>query len=199
MILRGRCSNCSSPISWRYPAVETLTALWFFMVVYDISGWATIAFGFYFGAVIIALAFIDAEHGILPDKIVLPSIAITLVMQTIIDYHSIHIYLLSGATTAFSILLLNEAAILLLKKPGFFGGDLKYCTFLGIALGPRVIIAIFLSLIFGALAGIIVAIKKRQFHNLGYIPFGPFLSMGAAMAYLWGIDILKWYLQLLIG
>ena len=25
-LLRGRCRNCSAPISWRYPAVELATA-----------------------------------------------------------------------------------------------------------------------------------------------------------------------------
>ena len=29
LLLRGRCRDCSDPISWRYPAVELATALWF--------------------------------------------------------------------------------------------------------------------------------------------------------------------------
>jgi leader peptidase (prepilin peptidase)/N-methyltransferase len=29
LLLRGRCRDCSQPISWRYPAVELATALWF--------------------------------------------------------------------------------------------------------------------------------------------------------------------------
>ena len=70
--LGGKCSECKTPISKRYPAIEVLTALLF------------AACGVHFGAqpatllwcgliaTLIALAFIDLDTQFLPDSLTLP-------------------------------------------------------------------------------------------------------------------------------
>lgn len=72
-LLRGRCRQCQTPISWRYPAVELLTALLFAAIVWRTGAewWALAQMAF--GAVMLALIFIDARHQLLPDVITYPA------------------------------------------------------------------------------------------------------------------------------
>ncbi|MDP6143925.1 MAG: prepilin peptidase, partial [Candidatus Marinimicrobia bacterium] len=67
LILKGKCSSCSAPISWRYPAVEILTALVTSATLghfgFSLDGSAFLIF-FY---LLIVIAFIDLEHFIIPD------------------------------------------------------------------------------------------------------------------------------------
>ncbi len=69
LILRGRCANCKSPISVRYPIVELLTGLLFAGAMlrfgYD---WKVFA-GFAFLALCVAGSYIDIDHQILPHEI----------------------------------------------------------------------------------------------------------------------------------
>src|SRR5499427_6038820 len=73
-LLRGRCRNCSTAISIRYPAVEALTALLFAAVVWHDGVSFALPFDLAFVAAILALIFIDAEHMILPNAITYPGI-----------------------------------------------------------------------------------------------------------------------------
>jgi prepilin signal peptidase PulO-like enzyme (type II secretory pathway) len=72
-LLRGRCRHCQTPISWRYPAVELLTALLFAAIVWHTGAeWWALA-QMVFGAVMLALIFIDAQHQLLPDVLNYPA------------------------------------------------------------------------------------------------------------------------------
>src|ERR1700712_3277239 len=71
LLLRGRCADCSAPISVRYPLVEAGTAL-------------------LLAAVAVALGAIDLDVMRLPDKIVLPSygVAVALLAPAVVAEHS---------------------------------------------------------------------------------------------------------------
>ncbi len=72
-LLRGRCRHCQVLISWRYPLVELLTALLFAAIVWRTGAewWALAQMAF--GAVMLALIFIDAQHQLLPDVLTYPA------------------------------------------------------------------------------------------------------------------------------
>jgi leader peptidase (prepilin peptidase)/N-methyltransferase len=68
ILLRGRCANCGSKISFRYFGVELLTAL-LFLAVWQCFPWEiAIAYGVFVSLVIVG-TFIDFEHFIIPDQI----------------------------------------------------------------------------------------------------------------------------------
>src|SRR5688572_10845497 len=81
LLLGGRCRNCKTNISVRYPLIEGLTAI--------VSGLIYLKFDFgiewlvyfLFCAALIALAFIDADHRILPDVITLNGLWIGLAIS----------------------------------------------------------------------------------------------------------------------
>lgn len=94
LLLRGRCRKCRANISLLYPLVELLTGLMFIF--------AFIKFGltFEFLSAIILITclmittFIDLEHQIIPDKVVLPSLAAGLVLNIIFHREDFYNYLL---------------------------------------------------------------------------------------------------------
>jgi leader peptidase (prepilin peptidase)/N-methyltransferase len=73
LVLRGRCFYCKAPVSVRYPIVELFTALLFTAVwlgiVHAGLPWASAARYLFMAGALLAAAVIDAEHGIIPDKI----------------------------------------------------------------------------------------------------------------------------------
>ena len=82
VLLRGKCSQCKTRISVRYPLVEFLTALLSTATALvlgpTLSGLAAVVL--VWG--LIALALIDFDHQILPDVIVLPGLWLGLLLNS---------------------------------------------------------------------------------------------------------------------
>lgn len=82
LLLRGRCRKCSLSISWRYPAVELLTAILFASLAYKSGVTWEAGLEMIFAAILIALVFIDALHHLLPNVITYPAIVFALAAAT---------------------------------------------------------------------------------------------------------------------
>lgn len=86
--------------------------------------------------------------------------------------------------------------IITLIVPGAFGGgDIKLMAAGGVFLGWKIsLIALFLAILIGGAYGIyLLATRKKG--KKGYFAFGPFLCLGMAIAFLWGEQLLSWYLS----
>ena len=83
LLLRGRCHDCGSPIPFRYPAVELLTAV-VFAACYQWFGlsWMTLKFCV-FGFLLVGLIFMDAETGLLPHEFTYPGVVLGLAFSWI--------------------------------------------------------------------------------------------------------------------
>ena len=68
LVLRGRCANCGAKISFRYFAVELVTALIFLAIWEGFSSQVAIAYWVFVSFLIIG-TFIDFEHFIIPDRV----------------------------------------------------------------------------------------------------------------------------------
>jgi len=78
LMLRGRCKNCSTPISVRYFLVELLTGIMFlacWLRYGEVSALVAIVYAF-FVAGLIAATFIDFEHFIIPDEITIGGVVV---------------------------------------------------------------------------------------------------------------------------
>jgi leader peptidase (prepilin peptidase)/N-methyltransferase len=83
IILRGRCRSCKQRISFRYPAVELLTAV-LFVACYVTFGLTWIALKFCaFMFLSLGLIFMDAETGLLPREFTYPGTVLGLVLSCI--------------------------------------------------------------------------------------------------------------------
>src|SRR5215203_1408860 len=84
LALRGKCRGCKEHISFRYPAVELLTAALFVGVAWHDGLSAALPFDLVFASALLALVFIDAEHMILPNAITYPGIVFALIARVAI-------------------------------------------------------------------------------------------------------------------
>lgn len=189
-ILHGRCRVCHSPISPRYPLVEAITAMIFALAIWRFGpSWSALV-AWAFVAAVIAVAFIDYDHMIIPNKIVLPGAVLGLAASVAIDPQSWWVYV-AGSLGAGAFML-----ILALAWPGGMGpGDIKMALFMGAVLGANVLVALFAAFLLGSIGGLyIILVQKRS--RKTKIPFGPYLALGAVIAVFLGETILRSYQSL---
>ena len=67
LLLGGRCAGCRRPISWRYPAVETLMAFLFLGVAMRTPPGPAAVLGVFFVFVLVVVSAIDLDWCIIPD------------------------------------------------------------------------------------------------------------------------------------
>lgn len=195
LLLKGRCRDCGSPISPRYPVVEFLTGL--FAVFTYLKFGLTVNTGVYFIfiAVLIVVTFIDIDHRIIPDKITLPGIPLafiaTFFLPNITWQNSLFGILAGGG----SLLLVAVGYSYFTGKEGMGGGDIKLLAMIGALCGWQgVIFTIFTGSVVGSVAGI-AAMRRSGEGMKSALPFGPFLSAGAIGYIFRGPEIIHWYLS----
>src|SRR5215208_5837691 len=133
LFLRGRCRHCGTWISARYPAVELVTALVFAAVSLVRGLDAALLLELPFAAMLIAVASIDLEHRIVPNRILLP-MAVWGVGATAVVRPDALLESLIAAGAAFASLLVTALAY-----PGGMGmGDVKLAGVMGLYLGVSV-------------------------------------------------------------
>ncbi|GIU95653.1 MAG: type 4 prepilin-like proteins leader peptide-processing enzyme [Gaiellaceae bacterium] len=189
LLLRGRCRHCAAPISALYPAVEALTAALVVacIAVFGPTAYAALAAGFC--AVLVALAAIDVQRRIVPDRIVLPAAVAVLVGRTALD---------PGLEWALAAIGAGGALFLaVLAYPRGLGhGDVKVALLLGAMLGATAPVALMVGLLAALVpAGVLAARHGIAARKLA-LPLVPFLAFGAVVALFAGDAILEAYLSL---
>lgn len=191
LFLRGRCRFCRKRITPRYFIVELLTALIFgsLYLRFGISGEFFVYL--FLCSSLVAVAFIDFENQIIPDKITYPGIVLGLLLNARGLPHSFERLRLSllGIVLGGGLLYL----IALASRGNMGGGDIKLGAMLGAFLGWRyALLSLFGAFLFGSLVGIALIILKMKTRK-DYIPFGPYMVAGAIVSIFWGERIIDWY------
>ena len=194
--LRGRCRTCRARIAWRYPLVEALNAAGYGFIAWRFGVSPTALVYAVLLSALIVISFIDLDHMIVPDRITLPGMALGLVVGTLLLprwWDSLGGFLLGGGLLYFMAWI----SPYLFGKEGMGGGDIKLLAMIGAFLGwKQVLLTVIVGGILGAVVGVSL-IGARVMARGAYIPFGPFLSLGAVVAMLYGTEILGWYGALL--
>ena len=86
LALRRRCAGCGAAISWRYPAVELLTAVLFAAVAWRYGAVPTTPVYCALAAALVAAAAIDFDHRIIPDEISLGGLAAALAVVPLLEW-----------------------------------------------------------------------------------------------------------------
>jgi leader peptidase (prepilin peptidase)/N-methyltransferase len=188
LLLRGRCRHCGEPIPVRYPAVELLTALAFVAVVLRRGVHAELVALIPFTAMLIAVAFIDLQHKIVPNKILLPAAVWGLLNAALLRTHMAPELLIAGAG-AFLFFLIAA----LINPRGMGMGDVKLAGVMGLYLGKLVIPALGIAFLAGTVVGLaLVARHGARSRKLG-VPFAPFMALGGLTALLVGQQLIDLY------
>jgi leader peptidase (prepilin peptidase)/N-methyltransferase len=213
LVLRGKCRDCRSAISARYPLVEAATgvffatvALWQLPAILAATTAPTVAAAIaelvaflYLAGVSVALALIDLDTHTLPNVIVLPSylVAIGLLgLSSVLagDY----VALIDGAIGLAALFALY--LLLAFIYPGGMGlGDVKLAGLLGFYLaylgwGP-LIVGAFAAFALGGLFAVALMLVRRVDRKSG-IPFGPWMLSGAWIGIFFGQALWSGYLAL---
>ncbi len=194
LILGGKCRFCKAGISRRYPAVELLTACLFLYTVHHFSiSWNTLVYLIFVSALLV-ISFIDIDHRIIPDNISLPGILLGFLASFLLPLHWYESLLgiLGGGGVILAVGYLGE---LVFKKEAMGGGDVKLLAMIGAFLGWKLAL---LTIFFGSLVGAAIGVVMKLFTGDEYIPFGPFLSIGALAALFFGERFLHWYWMFLL-
>jgi leader peptidase (prepilin peptidase)/N-methyltransferase len=191
LVLRGRCRDCRSPISARYPIVEAATAALAAAVVAADSGLHDILLGLVLVALLVPIALIDLDHRIIPNALTALGAAAALAIGLATDPSGVPAQLTAGVAAGGFLML---AA---LARPGGMGmGDVKLAGMLGLFLGREVAVALLVALVAGTLVGVVVMARKGAAEGRKTaIAFGPFLALGGFVALVAGPAIVDWYLS----
>ncbi len=176
--LRGRCRFCGGRISWQYPLVELVSGLWFLVAALSASSVGHFLFLAVWGSVFLVLFVTDLKYGLIPDKIVIPGIILTLGLGILSGRLGI-----SGMLAGLLVVAFFGFLIGVTRGRGMGGGDLRLGFLVGLVSGwPKVLLAVFLAFILGAVVSLgLLALKKKKFGQT--VPFGPFLIAATLVSY----------------
>lgn len=198
LALRGKCSGCKEKISVQYPVIEATNGLLWILVLYVKS----LTFDFVLICVLfsclLTLSVIDARIKEIPNGTVLIIAGVGLIRaimkaipiiqnENFAFKHLLDIIL--GPVVVGGVLLL---ILLLSGGAAIGGGDVKLMMACGLFLGNK---ATVLSIVVGCIIGSVIHCTLMALKKAGReLAMGPYLSLGVAIATLWGEPILKWYL-----
>jgi leader peptidase (prepilin peptidase) / N-methyltransferase len=190
LLLRGRCRRCGAPISPRYPLVEALTGAVFVGVALTRGVNDDLAVWLPFAAMLIAVAGIDLDHRIIPNKILLPAAIWGLAATIAFRPDNVDDALIAGGI-AFAALLLAALAY----PAGMGMGDVKLAGVMGIYLGSGVAPAMLVAFLTGSLVGLLIIAREGRDARKKGVPFGPFLAVGGLVGIFAGPELVDVYVD----
>ena len=223
LALRGKCANCKAPISPRYIFVEALGGclflaaflwLWlptmplWFAVTHVVVMWIWIA-------LMIAGAFIDFDHQLLPDFTTVGGMILG-VAESLVATSFNFVYgdgvqastwlkftplfwSLGGLVFGFGLLwFVRWLGSIAFKREAMGMGDVFLMGAVGALFGPvAVLVTLILSSVFGSIIGIVlILLSKTKLGGFTPIPYGPYICMGCLAWMFYGQQLVDWYMHL---
>ncbi len=185
VLLGRRCHGCHQPISWRYPALEALTAALFVAAGARFGMSSTLPATAAFFAGLVALAAIDVDRLLLPNAVVYPTGIVTAVALLVAaaaggQWHRLAVA--AGCALGAFVAFYALHAV----NPRWLGfGDVRLSAVIGLALGWLGVGYLLLGLLAANVAGIgvMVALSAAGRADRGTkLPYGAFLAFGAVVA-----------------
>lgn len=192
IFLEGRCRSCQSPIPYWLPLIELaggIGGIWVIREIWEIGmigglGIALIA------TALVWVFFSDLVYGTVPDAAIGVG-AFGVILSHLSSLSDLSYLLAAAAAAGFFYFL-----VLVTRGRGMGTGDVTLAAFLGLWLGwPKILLAMWLAFILGALVGLIlIGLKLKRFGQT--IPFGPFMIAGSIIAEIWGLTLLQLFLTI---
>jgi leader peptidase (prepilin peptidase)/N-methyltransferase len=173
----------------RPPAMEA-TGVVFGVLAGLRLGWtAPLVPGLLLAALLVPIIFIDIEHRVIPNRIVLPGTVAALAIWAVIDLGALPEHV-GAAVAAFLIFLLMALAY----PAGMGLGDVKLALMLGAFLGWQVFAAIVASFVISLVPSLLILLLRGwSAGRKTALPFGPFLALGGMVGLLWGQALIDLY------
>lgn len=196
--LRRRCRHCHGAISARYPLVELVVAALFAVIAWQWGLTLMAALLAYLAIISVALVAIDLDHQRLPDKLVLPSLVVTVLGLLAVSMVNDEWWILCRALIG-ALILGGFYFVMWLAYPRGLGfGDVKTALLLGLVLGALgwqcLAVGAIAGPLLGAVGATVAAIRARGIRGVK-LAYGPALIGGAWLGILAGTPIAQWYID----
>ncbi|OQX39156.1 MAG: prepilin peptidase [Oceanospirillales bacterium LUC14_002_19_P2] len=195
LFLKGRCSQCKTTISPRYPIIETVTGVlsalvaWYFGFTWQALAVLVLTWS------LIALTMIDFDHQLLPDSITLPLVWLGLICNSFGLFTTLEAALWGAVAGYLSLWSVYWLFKLVTGKEGMGYGDFKLLAALGAWMGwSQLPVIILLSSLVGAIVGISLILFLGRDRTIP-IPFGPYLAAAGLIAMFQGEQLINTYLR----
>lgn len=184
----GRCKNCDTNLSLRYPLIEILTAVAFYFSYLKFDVAIELVFSLLFTSVLIVIAFIDLDTMIIYDRFHIMILILGVLEALLLKKNFLHLIIAS-------FLISLPFLIIAIVTGGMGGGDIKLMFVSGFYLGiTKILVAFVISVVLGGTYAVYTLIRKKHSRK-DAIPFGPFLCVGLYVAMLYGAELSQWYLS----
>jgi len=186
LLLRGRCGACHAAISWRYPAIEILTAGLFAACAWRYGATPVALFAMGLSAMLVALAWIDFESTLLPDALTQPLVWAGLLVNLFGAFTTLPLAVVGAVAGYVFLWVIFHVFRLLTGREGMGYGDFKLLAALGAWFGveslPMVLLA---ASLVGVLIGGLLTMSGRAGRGQP-LPFGPYLALAGIVMLLLG-------------
>lgn len=205
--LRGRCRYCGAKIPVRVPLVEILSGTLVLLSFLRFGLSTEFVITAFYCCLYLVIIFIDWEEKLILNKVTGPAAIVALIILAADSFipgsallenigfwpeTSILSGLMAAAIGGAFFLL-----VIIIYPAGMGMGDVKLAGLIGLTVGfPMVLVALFIGIIIGGLAAIILLSFKLKGRK-DIMPYGVFLGIGPIITLLWGNEILLWYRGLL--
>jgi len=202
-ILGGKCRACRAPFSIRYSLVEMFTGLMFVLSFYKFGYSPTTLFVFFFISLMIVVFFIDLDHMIIPNRLVLigliGGIGVTVFqlfypypVYTSPSYWNGILGMFVGGGVLFAIAEISS--FFYGGKAGLGMGDVKIFLVIGLFLGWKLtLLTMWFSFVLGGVVGLFLILVLKMDRKMA-IPFGPFIVLGSIISLFYGSEIIAFML-----
>jgi leader peptidase (prepilin peptidase)/N-methyltransferase len=196
IVFQGKCRRCKKPIPQRLFILEVLGGGMLVALYYIIGiSFGSISLFIFFALVLyslLAIFFIDIDHGIIPDEVLIFLCLITCGYLGIFEKSLFVEHFISGiAACAFFLML-----FILTRGRGIGFGDVKFSFVIGLLTGfPGVVVSLYVSFLTGAAISLILIMVKKKRMRGSTIAFGPFLVIGTLVALFFGTQLWQIFLR----
>ncbi len=191
LALRGKCRNCGVKIPTRDFISELILGAAAVLIFFRFGISPLALFAFVFAGLLLLISLIDLETMTIPDWAII-AIAVLALLSLLLEVRTDIIQRLIG----FFVISLPMLIICLIIPDAFGGGDIKLMAVCGFLLGwKNTLLAFFIGAVLGAIAVVILLVRKKTKKG-AHIPFGPALSAGCLIAFMYGDVIIKSYSSL---
>ena len=191
LFLRGKCRKCGEKISIQYPLIEVANGL-LYLLVFSKFGLSieSLLYCLLFSA-LLALSVIDFRTYEIPVGFNYFILILGLI-RLVTDLQNWTTYCIGFLAVSGFLYLV----IWLSNGRYMGGGDLKMMAACGLLLGWKMII---LAFVLACILGSVIHLIRMKVSKVGHeLAMGPYLSMGIAIAVLYGERLLYWYFYIFL-
>jgi len=192
LLLKGRCRDCSTAISPRYPLIELLGAACVLTAILTADDLTGALLRSLLLLTMVAVFFIDLDHQLILDAITLPGTMIGLAVAPWVGTSRLDA-VIGAAAGGLLLEGLRRAWLRFRGVDGLGGGDVKLAMCLGAWLGWQ---GVAMTFLFGSFIGSVVGVilvSRGKADGTTMLPYGVFLAPSAMVVTVAGPAIWAWY------